>query len=58
MQGDVASPSNAGIVARTVSRIFEVMEERQEYGWNYSVDLEILELYNETLRDLIEEKVK
>ena len=57
MQGDVACPSNAGIVARTVSRIFEVMAERQEYGWNYTVDLEMLELYNESFRDLIEDKV-
>lgn len=55
MQGNVNSSnaSSIGIVARTVGHIFDVIEERRDYGWEYSVELEMLELYNDTFRDLI-----
>ncbi|KAG7392659.1 hypothetical protein PHYPSEUDO_015047 [Phytophthora pseudosyringae] len=61
MQGreeDIASklmePSpDMGIVGRAISHIFAGMEELRTSGWDFTASLELVEIYNETLRDLL-----
>lgn len=42
-----------GIVGRAISHIFATMEDLRSSGWGFSASLEMIEIYNETLRDLL-----
>lgn len=42
-----------GIVGRTIARIFDKMEDFRLTGWEFTATLEMIEIYNETLRDLL-----
>ncbi|KAL3666690.1 hypothetical protein V7S43_008316 [Phytophthora oleae] len=42
-----------GIVGRAISHIFASMEDLRASGWNFTASLELVEIYNETLRDLL-----
>ncbi|KAG0180518.1 kinesin motor protein cin8 [Apophysomyces sp. BC1034] len=55
MEGDLEErfgryASQAGIIPRTIHKLFETLEE---LGHEYSVKVSLLELYNEELRDLL-----
>ncbi|XP_047735468.1 carboxy-terminal kinesin 2 [Hyalella azteca] len=47
------SGSDAGIIPRTVDHIFTEMTRLAEQGWEYKMEVSILEIYNEALRDLL-----
>lgn len=47
-----ASP-DMGIVGRAISHIFATMGDLRACGWNFTASLELVEIYNETLRDLL-----
>lgn len=47
------TPDQPGLVFRAVSRLFEVVNERQEQGYSTELFLGMVEIYNETLRDLL-----
>merc|ERR1712224_1147750 len=52
MQGSSACTS-AGVVPRALAKIFEASERMRDTGWAWSLQVSILEVYNESLRDLL-----
>ncbi|EEY66312.1 kinesin-like protein [Phytophthora infestans T30-4] len=42
-----------GIVGRAISHIFAGIEDLRTSGWDFTANLELVEIYNETLRDLL-----
>ena len=45
--------SDMGIVGRSISHIFASIDELRSSGWSFVASLELVEIYNETLRDLL-----
>ncbi|CAI5741820.1 unnamed protein product [Hyaloperonospora brassicae] len=45
--------SDMGIVGRAISHIFASIDELRLSGWSFAASLELVEIYNETLRDLL-----
>ena len=54
MVGDLSDSERYGIVFRSVEMIFEQIQILQKYGWNYVIKVAFTEVYNETLRCLIQ----
>ncbi|XP_026549841.1 carboxy-terminal kinesin 2-like, partial [Notechis scutatus] len=48
-----AAPETAGVIPRAVRRIFETSREMEAKGWQYQFTANFLEIYNESLRDLL-----
>lgn len=46
-------PPTAGVVPRAMDLVFRIMDESITKGWQYKTELSILEVYNETIRDLL-----
>lgn len=46
--------STAGMIPRAVNQIYTCCENLKDKGWNYSMSAQYLEIYNETLRDLLD----
>ena len=59
MVGDQDSPvatevtRHSGVVLRACSQLFDALGELEAQGWHHAVTLEVMEIYNETLRDLL-----
>ncbi|KAI8912758.1 P-loop containing nucleoside triphosphate hydrolase protein, partial [Gorgonomyces haynaldii] len=53
--GEMDGPNDQkqGMIPRAVQQIFQVSEKLQEKGWEYQMSCQYLEIYNETLRDLL-----
>ncbi|KAJ3044413.1 kinesin-like nuclear fusion protein [Rhizophlyctis rosea] len=49
-------PTLQGMIPRTVQQIFDTAEALKESGWEYSMEGTFLEIYDEVVRDLLEEK--
>jgi len=47
------NPETMGMIPRAVFQIFETAESLVEKGWKYTMEASFLEIYNETLRDLL-----
>ncbi|KAF1320175.1 hypothetical protein FI667_g12619, partial [Globisporangium splendens] len=45
--------SHMGIVGRAIMHIFATIADLRSSGWEFTVSLEMIEIYNETLRDLL-----
>ncbi|KAI0689513.1 kinesin-domain-containing protein [Cytidiella melzeri] len=45
--------TNAGMIPRAVEEVFKVAEELQIKGWTYTMEGQFLEIYNETINDLL-----
>jgi kinesin family protein C1 len=52
MLGD-PEPENRGIMYRACEQLFASIESCEKAGWKYSVNIQIVEVYNEKLRDLL-----
>ena len=52
MAGD-REGEHMGVIPRTVKFIFECIEELVAMGWEFDVMASYLEIYNETIRDLL-----
>ncbi|KAH8824174.1 P-loop containing nucleoside triphosphate hydrolase protein [Flagelloscypha sp. PMI_526] len=42
-----------GLIPRAVEHLFESIEELKERGWTYSIEGQFVEIYNETIHDLL-----
>lgn len=45
-----------GVIPRAVQQIFEHANHLKERGWSFSFEVSFLEIYNETIRDLLNER--
>nr|CCA14195.1 kinesinlike protein putative [Albugo laibachii Nc14] len=45
--------AHAGIVVRALSHLFQCVSELRINGWNFTISLEMIEIYNECMRDLL-----
>jgi kinesin family protein C1 len=48
--------ADRGLIPRAVSKLFEEAAERETRGWKTSVQVSFLEIYNEGLRDLLDNR--
>ena len=51
-----SNTAELGMIPRTVQQIFETAEQLKSKGWIYAMEGQFLEIYNETLRDLLSEE--
>ncbi|XP_077180582.1 kinesin-like protein KIFC1 [Paroedura picta] len=47
------SPSTAGMIPRAMQQIFQAARQMEAKGWKYQFTANFLEIYNESLRDLL-----
>ncbi|KAI0796103.1 P-loop containing nucleoside triphosphate hydrolase protein [Abortiporus biennis] len=45
--------ATAGMIPRAVEQVFEVADELKKKGWEYTMEGQMLEIYNETINDLL-----
>ncbi|KAJ3543865.1 hypothetical protein NMY22_g2980 [Coprinellus aureogranulatus] len=43
----------AGMIPRAVEQVFRIAEEMKDKGWEYRIEGQFLEIYNETIHDLL-----
>ncbi|CAG5121553.1 unnamed protein product, partial [Candidula unifasciata] len=53
MEGSLNDESLLGMIPRTVQQIFKSTAELQKKGWEYTLQVSMLEIYNETIQDLL-----
>ncbi|XP_031467893.1 uncharacterized protein LOC116241458 [Phasianus colchicus] len=54
MEGpDALDPERRGMIPRAVHRVFQGAQELADKGWQYRFSASFLEIYNESLRDLL-----
>lgn len=50
----IEDPSSFGMIPRAVSQVFETSRDLSfKKGWIFSLEASFLEIYNETIRDLL-----
>ncbi|KAI0232346.1 Carboxy-terminal kinesin 2 [Lamellibrachia satsuma] len=50
---DREAPELMGMIPRAVEQIFKSAADLKDKGWRYEVEVSFLEIYNETIRDLL-----
>ncbi|KAJ8428672.1 hypothetical protein Cgig2_006346 [Carnegiea gigantea] len=53
MMGSPGNSENNGLVPRSLEQIFETRQSLQSQGWKYELQVSMLEIYNETIYDLL-----
>jgi len=53
MEGPDSTGDDRGMIPRAMEQIFETAEELKVQGWSYTFTASIIEIYNETLHDLL-----
>ncbi|KAI0080229.1 kinesin-domain-containing protein [Panus rudis PR-1116 ss-1] len=48
-----SNEADAGMIPRAVEQVFQVAEELKSKGWEYKMAGQMLEIYNETINDLL-----
>ncbi|KAD5318048.1 hypothetical protein R6Q59_033364 [Mikania micrantha] len=53
MMGTPGSYDDKGLIPRSLEQIFEARQKLKDQGWKYEMQVSMLEIYNETIRDLL-----
>ncbi|XP_020416772.1 kinesin-like protein KIN-14N isoform X2 [Prunus persica] len=53
MMGNPGDPEEKGLIPRSLEQIFKTRQSLQPQGWKYEMQVSMLEIYNETIRDLL-----
>ncbi|XP_022877512.1 kinesin-like protein KIN-14N [Olea europaea var. sylvestris] len=53
MMGKPGIPYQKGLIPRSLEQVFETRQTLQSQGWKYEMQVSMLEIYNETIRDLL-----
>ncbi|XP_061370111.1 kinesin-like protein KIN-14C [Gastrolobium bilobum] len=53
MMGRPDAPELKGLIPRSLELIFQISQSLKDQGWKYKMQASILEIYNETIRDLL-----
>ncbi|XP_061361242.1 kinesin-like protein KIN-14N [Gastrolobium bilobum] len=53
MMGRLGHPEEKGLIPRSLEQIFQTKQSQQPQGWKYEIQVSMLEIYNETIRDLL-----
>ncbi|KAK4491974.1 hypothetical protein RD792_002758 [Penstemon davidsonii] len=53
MMGKPGTPHQKGLIPRSLEQVFETRQILQAQGWKYEMQVSMLEIYNETIRDLL-----
>ncbi|MBA0840138.1 hypothetical protein Goarm_002740 [Gossypium armourianum] len=53
MMGRPEASEQKGLIPRSLEQIFQSSQALQEQGWKYKMQASMLEIYNETIRDLL-----
>ncbi|MBA0865844.1 hypothetical protein Goshw_015919, partial [Gossypium schwendimanii] len=53
MMGKPGQPDEKGLIPRSLEQIFQTIQALQHQGWRYEMQVSMLEIYNETIRDLL-----
>ncbi|MBA0776793.1 hypothetical protein Gotri_011741 [Gossypium trilobum] len=53
MMGKPGQPDEKGLIPRSLEQIFQTIQALQHQGWRYQMQVSMLEIYNETIRDLL-----
>ncbi|KAL3508549.1 hypothetical protein ACH5RR_027950 [Cinchona calisaya] len=53
MMGKPGNSDQKGLIPRTLEQVFETKQILQAQGWRYEMQVSMLEIYNETIRDLL-----
>ncbi|OIW15461.1 hypothetical protein TanjilG_28660 [Lupinus angustifolius] len=53
MMGRPGHPEEKGLIPRSLEQIFQTRQSQQPQGWKYEMQVSMLEIYNETIRDLL-----
>ncbi|XP_021719594.1 kinesin-like protein KIN-14C [Chenopodium quinoa] len=53
MMGRPQSMDQKGLIPRSLEQIFETSQRLSAQGWKYKMQASVLEIYNETIRDLL-----
>ncbi|KAJ6724345.1 KINESIN-LIKE PROTEIN [Salix viminalis] len=56
MMGKPGNPEQKGLIPRSLEQIFQTKQSLQSQGWKYEMQVSMLEIYNETIRDLLSTK--
>ncbi|XP_046558589.1 carboxy-terminal kinesin 2-like isoform X2 [Haliotis rubra] len=54
--GSVDDDLTMGMIPRAVQQVFSTARDLEEKGWQYQFDASMLEIYNETIRDLLSDE--
>ena len=47
------TPSDPGLIPTTIAHVIDTIEDVKKRGWTYKLDITHIEIYNESLRDLL-----
>ncbi|KAH7545834.1 hypothetical protein FEM48_Zijuj01G0135800 [Ziziphus jujuba var. spinosa] len=53
MMGRPEASEQRGLIPRSLEQIFQISQSLQSQGWKYKMQASMLEIYNETIRDLL-----
>ena len=56
MSGSRSAAALRGLIPRSVERLFEAVTELKETGWEHTLEVSFIEIYNEKVNDMLVEK--